>query len=226
MEDRATSINERFTRVQNAVDETRLLVNDVEAHGRCWAIRIKGIKAPTHIESSDETKDHVLRFITTHLNIHNIRLEDIDTAHRLGAVKNFNQTILTRFFRRDIVDALLKVKKTLKGKKLVIHEDGTSLNRTLINDLNRRAEVEQAWQMGGKVWVKLTDGPKFKVTINDDLNWKLNPQNHQIRDNYTAPTAQMAESITHPASIENADTAPPAAASITDDIEPHQATTT
>ena len=121
----------------------------------------------------------MVQFLNENLSIQ-VSVDDIDCAHRLGAVKNGTQTMLTRFFQRDIADHIMKCKKMLKGKPLVVHEDATLLNRQLINDLNKRPKVESVWTVGGKIWIKLSaTQKKMKITINDNLNYKLR----------TAPTA-------------------------------------
>ena len=55
---------DRFQRVQDGLDETRIITNDVEAHGHRWALRILGIPAP---ESNSKTimqaKELVLKII-------------------------------------------------------------------------------------------------------------------------------------------------------------------
>jgi uncharacterized coiled-coil protein SlyX len=90
--------NERIIRLQEGVDEARLLANSVEAHGRRWAVRILGLPAPNKFEKSDITKEIVLSFIHNKLNIPNVTLSDIDCAHRLGPVKDKKQSILNRVF--------------------------------------------------------------------------------------------------------------------------------
>ena len=108
MSDHIENTNEKFEIVKDGVEEARSLANDVEAHGRRWAIRILGIAAPvSKNESTDQAKEHVLKFLTYHLNINNIQLVDLDCAHRIGGTKNGKQTILAWFFRRDCVDQIL-----------------------------------------------------------------------------------------------------------------------
>ena len=88
MEDRADENNVHFERVQDEIDMTRIIANDVEAHRRQWAVRLMGVKVlPTKFETSGESKDHILRFITNQLKINTICLDDIDCAHRIGGPK-------------------------------------------------------------------------------------------------------------------------------------------
>jgi chromosome segregation ATPase len=94
------SNDKRIVRVQEGVDETRLLAHDVEAHGRRWAVRIRGLPVPVRKpESSDEAKELVIAFLNDHLNIQSVLASDINCAHRIGGVKGGKQAILTRFFR-------------------------------------------------------------------------------------------------------------------------------
>ena len=90
--------NEKLEIVKDQVEEARYIANEVEAHGRRWSVRLHGINAPTHIETTDESKEHVLRFLAEKLDIQNVRLEDLDCAHRVGGKSTGKQIILVRFF--------------------------------------------------------------------------------------------------------------------------------
>jgi hypothetical protein len=187
-----------FTGVQNGVDEARILANDVEAHGRRWAVRIMGYRAPSpRTETIDQAKELVLQFLTKQLNVNNIRLADIDCAHRIRAVRQGNQSILAKFFRRDHVDLIMSLKKKLKGKDFLVYQDTTMLNRRLLNDLKDRPEVDSSWCAGGTAWCKLTaGGHKMKVSINDNINYVLShapapPPRPVTQVTQGAPTDQL-----------------------------------
>jgi hypothetical protein len=176
LEELASVTNTKFLRVQAGVDEARKITNDVESHGRRWAIRILGLPAPTyHPEEIPEAKLVVLKLFKDYLNISNIGTCDIDCAHRANSVRLGKQTLLVRFFRREIVDLLVKARKMLAGKGIVILEDTTYLNRTLINDLKKcTTMVENSWNAAGAVWAKLKNSDKkLKVSINDNINFVL-----------------------------------------------------
>jgi hypothetical protein len=86
-------------------------------------------------------------------------------------VKEKKQTLLVRFFRREIVEHILFTKKMLKGSEISLFEDTTIKNRTLIFDLNQRAEVEIAWSQSGKVWAKLYNIDKrIRVLVTENLD--------------------------------------------------------
>ena len=174
------------------MDEARALAHDVEAHGRRWAVRIHGLPEPTSLpETTDETKELVIKFLKERLNIQSVISTDIDCAHRLGAFKGKKQTILTRFFRRDLADHVVRNKKMLKGSTTVVYEDSPQLSRDLMKALKLIPEVESTWYLGGKVWAKLKNGPKkYKFSINDNINTK-------VQKLYRMATAALAQQTTH-----------------------------
>jgi hypothetical protein len=94
--------DKRIRALQRGVDEARKLANDVEAHGRRWAIKIFGLPTPSKRETFSEVKEVFLTFLNNSLKITNVKHTDIDTAHRLGVPKNGKQVLLVRFFRREI----------------------------------------------------------------------------------------------------------------------------
>ena len=135
-----------------------------------------GLKAPETLpETLAQAKDRLFRFFSEFLNIQNIKPEDIDCAHRVGYPgRDGAQTMLVRFFRREICEYLQRSKKMLKGRPIVMFEDTSYKNRQLLNALTNRAEVESTWCIAGRVWAKLHHYPnKVKFSIIDDLDVKL-----------------------------------------------------
>jgi hypothetical protein len=168
---------DKFTQCQEGIYANRKMTNEVEAHARRWAIRIMGMPAPEGQESTNDAKKLVLHFIANSLKVSNVLIGEIDCAHRVGKISSDKkQTMLVRFFKRDLTDHLLRKKKILKNSGFVVFEDTTWVNRRLINALNNRAEVEKAWCIGGSVWVKLKNNDKkLKVGINDNLDEIVSP---------------------------------------------------
>jgi hypothetical protein len=162
-----------FQNMQVQINEAKEMANQVEAHERRWAIRIRGLQAPPKgkFESTPEAKKALLVLLTEKLNINNVGAADIDTAHRIGPVVDGKQTLLVRFFRREIVEHILGSKRLLKGKMMSIFQDTTQKNRQLMYELALRPEVESTWCSNGTVWVKVhSKAKKFKVTITEDID--------------------------------------------------------
>jgi hypothetical protein len=163
----------RFEKVHIFANETREMANQIEAHDRRWSIRLFGLKAPTKKpESTHQAKEALLTFLDEKLGINYFKPGEIDTAHRIGPVtEEGNQTLLVRFFRRELVDYILSSKRMLKGKNASLFQDTTQKNRKLIFDLGKRPEVESAWCSGVSIWAKLhSKTKKIKVGITSNLD--------------------------------------------------------
>ena len=75
---------------------------------------------------------------------------------------------------RDFVDLVLNKKTTLKGTDLVIYEEGSYRNRSLVTALKKDTRIHSAWLAYGFVWAKRTPkGQKFKVHFQDNLDLLL-----------------------------------------------------
>jgi hypothetical protein len=98
-----------------------VLANSIEAHSRRWAVRIIGLPAPTEIERTPQAKYIVTKLIHEKLKLERMSPQDIDCAHHVGAVTDKGkQTMLVRFFARDLADDVMKHKRNLKGTGILI----------------------------------------------------------------------------------------------------------
>jgi hypothetical protein len=155
------------------------LANSVEQHGRRWAVRFLGLAAPgPEGEKKDQAKEKVLKIIKENLKIPNVQITDIDCAHRVGYVTATNkQTMLVRFFARDLADDVRSRMKNLKGSGMILYEDATSLNRTLLNRIKDRDDVVSVWMANGKIWARpVINGPKYKIELGDNYEEKMHLQ--------------------------------------------------
>ena len=134
--------------LKGELKEARADNNNLEQHGRRWAVRIYGLDAP-----ADSVKENAKQLASDFFQ-HNVDLvipvNEIDCAHRVGGKTNGKQALLVRFHRRDYVDALVEVRKKLKGTGFVIFEDATYRNRQLINRLKSHSAIDSSWLSRGK----------------------------------------------------------------------------
>jgi hypothetical protein len=158
--------------LQREIMDARESVNDLEQHGRRWAVRIHGLTAPA--QSWDEhSKAVAVEFFNKKLNFQ-VTENDIDCAHRVGKKKDGKQQLLVKFFRRDHAEKLYVLRKKLKGTGYSIFDDSTFENRKLLKKLYDHPEIENSWLIRGKVWAKPKRGSKFPVNLFDDVVMKLN----------------------------------------------------
>jgi hypothetical protein len=96
-------------------------------------------------------------------------ITDIDCAHRVGPVKDEKQTMLVRFYARDLTNLSVSKKSSLKGSDFILYEDATVKNRRLLNALKLMKKFESVWILNGCVWIKKTGCEKQRVGIHDNL---------------------------------------------------------
>jgi hypothetical protein len=176
------------------------LANSVEQHGRRWAVRFLGIAAPgPDGESKLQAKEKALKVIKENLKIERVQITDIDCAHRVGYVTATNkQTMLVRFFARDLADDVRSRMKHLKGTGMILYKDATSLNRSLLNRIKDRDDVASVWMQNGKIWARpVANGPKFKIELGDNYEEKMHLQPLEDQDDTNDPEIPNQISPTH-----------------------------
>jgi hypothetical protein len=152
------------------------MTNSIEAHQRKWAIRLLGLEAPgANNETTNQAKLLVLDVLRGNLELDGVTIEDIDCAHHVGQEsQDGKQTMLVRFFARDLVQMILKNRRMLKGSQIIIYEDCPLLNRKLQHTLQNNPDIESAWCGNGAVWAKpIGHGKKVKFLIGEEINDKL-----------------------------------------------------
>jgi hypothetical protein len=187
---------DRFTAKAETLTVLKL-ANSIENHQRRWAVRIMGIPQPTTpVETTDTSKKVVLDFIANTLKIGNVKYSDVDCAHRVGPVTDKGtQTMLTRFFSRDLAQLLQKNRTTLKGSPLVLFEDCSVLSKNLLREVKNHDGIESGWYYSGQVWGKpKSGGKKVKFELQDNIAEKLHlqpavPPPNPIFNPATPPTA-------------------------------------
>ena len=133
-------------------------------------MRIHQLPAPAGKPWEENSKAIAASFFKDLLQVE-VPVLEIDCAHRVGVKRDGTQSMLVKFFRRDIVENILSKKKLLKEKKtkFVIHEDSTLPNRKLINRLHNHDEIERAWLSRGTVWAVTKSEKKLKFDLYDDI---------------------------------------------------------
>jgi hypothetical protein len=148
----------------------------------------------------------VVRIIRENFKLDQVRVKDIDCAHRVGRVTAKNkQTMLIRFFARDLVDDLIQRQSNLKGSGLIVYSDQTQLNRLLINSLKDRDDIDDVWTAHGNIWARPEkNGQKYKMIIGDDIEEKLKLDPIPDQSTQTTPVNSTPNSPTHSSPSEGA----------------------
>ena len=150
-------------------------VNDAEQYSRRNCVRVYGIS-----ENSKEDTDQVMIDLAS--NKLDIKLErhEIDRSHRVGSPRSSAagaekppspRPIIVKFTTYRTRDLILKRRRKLKGTRIGIEEDLTSINRTLLKKTKEKVKnndkLSAAWSSDGKVivLVNATNGATVRKRI-------------------------------------------------------------
>ena len=160
--------------VQKNLRAVELQANDNEQYSRRNNLRIKGLK----LNRNDDVRFVVHQFFGQQLHCH-VDIEDIDAAHAVpvraptsststastststATYTPRQPTVIVKLKRREIRDKIIKFRRQLKGTKITIQEDLTTLNLQTITRLQNSSEVKTAWSWNGKLFAELKNGNKI-----------------------------------------------------------------
>ena len=130
---------------------------DLDSYGRRNNIRIYGVKE----ERGEDCEAKVLNIVHDKLKV-DLKKENIEAVHRLGAKKENQQTsrgIIVRFVSRRNRDSVFYAKRNLRDTGIVIAEDLTKKQYSLLNIVKDNMDLcKQAWTKKGQVFMKSQTG--------------------------------------------------------------------
>ena len=148
-------------KLQTAIEDTDKAfygrANELEQYSRRNNVRIWGLAESEETEDANTTADMVVRKLNEILGL-NLHRYDIDIAHRIGrkqkGVKS-SRCVIVKFVSRMTKIKCLKDRKTkLKGTKIFIQEDLTSLNYSVFMATKGNNDVDKSWTIDGTIYVK------------------------------------------------------------------------
>ncbi len=148
-----------------------ILANDCEQYTRRWSVRVYGI---AELDDEDCTK-LVVDVFKNNLGL-SLNATHIEAAHRVGKTrvledgKVIPKAIICRFCDRRDRDRVMTNRKKLKGKKIAIADDLTTLNYKLLNRVKNHTKFQDSWAWNGRVFGKLVSGKIYKISLFQDFD--------------------------------------------------------
>ena len=137
------------------------------------SIRIYGLTEDDIPETTEKCITKVVELLNKKLGM-NVTLKDISIAHRLGKTSGTVQAnprgVIVKFTSRIMKSEAIRQRKALKGTKIVIREDLTRRNQTLLKTAASHTKISSSWSHNGKIFVKSLDNRINQVTSPDDLD--------------------------------------------------------
>lgn len=180
VEDQKNEIKTLHREIQRFNEDRLKQENIAEQYSRLNNIRISGLEEDRgkDYETAEETSEKVIHLLKTSLDV-DVKMTDIDIAHRLKKTQNENRDVIVKFNSRMLKLQLLRKKKMLKGSGKFINEDLTPLNQLVFTCVRKKTpdEVERAWTRNGTILYRSKAGqtkevkyPEYQQWI--DLPWK------------------------------------------------------
>ena len=154
-------------------------LDDLQQYSRRNNLRIFGIP-----EKSDEQTDQLVCGVAEKIGVR-ITAQDIDRSHRVGkriqqstqgdsyahAARNGQRSqprpIIVKLISYKSKIAFIKSRRKLKGSGIVVAEDLTKKNASLLSQTLRSEKVQTAWSTDGRIFalIKTTSGKEMKKII-------------------------------------------------------------
>jgi hypothetical protein len=170
LNEKCTKQSFEITAAMNAGRQANSKVNDLEQHTRKSSIRIFGMNDGNKDETITETSCVVTKLLNEKLGMQ-VEAEDIDIAHRLGRYQPGKpRPIIAKFMTRRHKIETIQKRRALKGTRIVIREDLTPFNQSLLKEVNDLGSVHSAWSHDGKIFAKLFEnGNIIRINAWNDL---------------------------------------------------------
>jgi hypothetical protein len=156
------NLQEQLTEARYLAEIADRRAEELDAYSRRNNLRVYGIKE----ESEKDCEEKVLNIIQDTLKV-NVKKEDVEAMHRLGAKKDNNQSsrgIIVRFVNRRNRDSVFYAKKNLRNTGIVIAEDLTKRQYSLLSLVKADTDLcKQAWTKNGFVYMKSQAGRVVQV---------------------------------------------------------------
>lgn len=158
----SNQVQTQNTQIQQQAKE----LNDAQQYTRRWNLRVYKIQET----DNEECTKKVAKAITEKMGV-KVSESDIEVAHRSGKkTGNKPRPILVRFLNRAKRDEIFLNKAKLKNKGVVVGEDLTPANYSILDQAFKHSATQSTWSNNGKLWAKLINGKKLQLTYGMNID--------------------------------------------------------
>lgn len=164
MAEKIEALEDKLRHKEKEISDLNTRVQDMEQYSRRNSLRIFGLVE----ESNEQTEKVVTCFLNNKLNV-SLTESCIDRVHRVGKPSSGKiRPIILKLTNYHDRDSIFKVKSRLKGSGVVVREDLTAYNLSLLTKVINKYGLRNAWSRDGKIFYKSRD-KIFKVRCDNDI---------------------------------------------------------
>jgi hypothetical protein len=164
-------LNNRLTVLENSVAKLKTEQDDLEQYGRRWNLLFHGV-AET---DNENCADKVRHLCSSKFDVE-LSPGAIQRAHRLGGEKEKgSRPIIVRFTDYNTKQSIYKLKRRLKGTRLLVTENLTPTRQALYKQVRECKAVSASWTNDGNIFV-INNGKITQIASTKELQ-KLSTTN-------------------------------------------------
>lgn len=144
--------------------QMELLVTGLDRHEMASRRKVLLLHGLTEDKDAD-LQSHVVRVLTTQVNMTNFSSADIIACHRLGNNKSKARPVLIRFHSLVLRSEVWRKKSSLKGSGLTLTEFLTKPRHDVFMDARKYYGMPHCWTSEGKIVIQLPVPDKSRRKI-------------------------------------------------------------
>ena len=167
-------LESEIARLESKIEQLESKANNNEQYSRRSNVRIYGLEnvtpAVVGVEGNEDCVNTALTFFNEHLGL-DLSRSNIDRSHRVGKANDAGyRALIVKFASYEAKQAVMRVRKNLKGSKVYINEDLTWSNQQLYKKA-RDVCKNKAWVFtaDGYILVKQVDQNPVRIKSQADL---------------------------------------------------------
>lgn len=146
-------LDQKVESLNDQCDTFRKEINELEQYSRRNCVRIFGVAE----KPNENIAEVIVDLAKSQLKL-DLSPSSIDRCHRLGKLENSksqSRSIIVKFTSYATREQFIKSRRLLKGTRIVIKEDLTKANLSLLSITKEHPKVKSAWTQDGRVLAEI-----------------------------------------------------------------------
>ena len=119
------------------------------------------------LSNYNDSEKHIVNVINNHTGC-SIEASDIDITHVMPNGKNDKRSVIIKFVRRSVRNAVFSAKRAFKDTKYMITESLTKRRKNLLNEARLKFGNYNVWSLNGEIYTDI-NGKKFHIQSKSDI---------------------------------------------------------
>ena len=119
------------------------------------------------LSNYNDFEKHIVNVINNHTGC-SIEASDIDITHVMPNGKNDKRSVIIKFVRRSVRNAVFSAKRAFKDTKYMITESLTKRRKNLLNEARLKLGNYNVWSLNGEIYADI-NGKKFHIQSKSDI---------------------------------------------------------